>query len=450
MAVWTPRWTPCKLDPRQLAYLDSRATINAVPAGRRSFKTEAAKRRLVKAAVTFCAYPDGRFFACAPTQQQAKDIFWDDLKDYTPTWALRGRDRLRDISESDLTIRLWNGAIVKVAGLDKPARIEGRNWDGGVIDEYADCKPEVLAEHILPMLVRGGWLDVIGVPGGRNHYYELVQKIEGGAIADAAHYHWKASEVLWLYLGKERASDFLSRMAQQMDPRTYDQEFNASWETTEGRVYYCFDRDSNAKDPIPYDPSLPLILCFDFNVKPGVAAILQDQEVGLRDGDLLWFTRVVDEVWIADNSNTIRVCEEIGRRWGKRHMGDVLCYGDACGGARKTSGVAGSDWDLVKAVLSPVFGDRLQMCVGSSNPPERVRVNAVNSRLKSANGSVWLTVDPRCTHVIHDFEGVVYREGTGQIDKLCSPMLSHISDAIGYFVAEVHPLAGVTTTLSQF
>jgi len=89
------------------------------------------------------------------------------------------------------------------------------------------------------------------------------------------------------------------------------------------------------------------------------------------------------------------------------------------------------------------------MRVGWSNPPERVRINAVNSRLRSASGASWLTVDPRCVHTIQDFEGVVYREGAGEIDKRTAPMLTHLTDAIGYFCHQAHPICGDGVVVEQ-
>lgn len=110
----TPRWTPAKLGSAQYAYLTSGASLNVTAAGRRVFKTEALIRRTVHAAIATplsqaCGY------LCAPTQQQAKDIHWDALKALTPRWALATQDEDRDISESELKIRLFNGAFVKVA-----------------------------------------------------------------------------------------------------------------------------------------------------------------------------------------------------------------------------------------------------------------------------------------------------------------------------------------------
>jgi hypothetical protein len=446
----TDRWTPCRLDPRQLAYLNSRSRITVVPAGRRSWKTEGAKRRLVSRAIMFHRYPDGRFFACAPTHQQACDIFWSDLVEMVPQWALRTGSYDRDISLSTKTIYLYNGAIIRVAGLDKPARIEGKDWDGGVVDEFADCKPEVLEEHIMPMLARGGYVDVIGVPGGRNHYYRLAQNALSGEMPNASCFTWTAAEVLHLYLGKERADEFLAQMRKQMDPLTYDQEFNASFVTFEGRVYYGFSRDVHAIEPLRYDPDLPLILCFDFNVAPGVCGVVQEKlYCGPNARVAGKITAVVDEIWISRNSNTKKVCGLIVERYGG-HRGLVYCYGDATGGASGSAKVEGSDWELIKAALKPVFADRLRFRVPAANPRERVRVNAVNTRFENAAGEIHMLIDPKCLHTIVDFDGVTCTDdGSGDIDKGADPQLTHLSDAIGYYVAEAHPVVQHLSEWSQ-
>jgi hypothetical protein len=68
----------------------------------------------------------------------------------------------------------------------------------------------------------------------------------------------------------------------------------------------------------------------------------------------------------------------------------------------------------------------------------------VNSRLKNAAGQVRLLVDPiAAPHVMKDFEGVTVLDGgSGEIDKKRDLLLSHLTDAIGYYVHEKHPLGG--------
>ena len=69
------------------------------------------------------------------------------------------------MNASELKLTLKNKAELMVLGLDRPQRMEGISYDGGVIDEYADCKKGTFDAHIRPCLAdRGGWLWLIGVP----------------------------------------------------------------------------------------------------------------------------------------------------------------------------------------------------------------------------------------------------------------------------------------------
>ena len=86
-----------------------------------------------------------------------------------------------------------------------------------------------------------------------------------------------------------------------------------------------------------------------------------------------------------------------------------------------------------------MFGDRLAMKLQQSNPRERVRVNAVNSRLLNTAGDIRLMVDPpHAQHImVRDLEGVRLLEGgSGEIDKKADPDLSHWMDGVGYYIAK--------------
>src|SRR4051812_11053112 len=96
----TPRWLPLRKHPVQHAYWTSPHRFNVVPAGRRSGKTERAKRKLVMRAIQGTLFTPARFFAAAPTRDQAKRIYWDDLKRMVPPKLTIS------VSESDLMIRL--------------------------------------------------------------------------------------------------------------------------------------------------------------------------------------------------------------------------------------------------------------------------------------------------------------------------------------------------------
>ena len=77
-----------------------------------------------------------------------------------------------------------------------------------------------------------------------------------------------------------------------------------------------------------------------------------------------------------------------------------------------------------------------------ANPPERVRVNSMNSRIKTVDGRISMMVDPKCKETIKDLEGVKVLEGSnGEIDKDSTPKLTHLTDGLGYYIVAKFPVA---------
>lgn len=446
MATKLSRWYNLEYHEKQDLYYRSDARFNIVYAGRRSGKTEVAKRRLVRRALAFRAHPDGYFFFAAPTTTQARDIYWGDLKRMVPPEAIRGRPY-----ETDYTIRLKTGTEIRCIGLDVPERAEGRPVDGCVLDEYANMKDTVWTHHLRPAVDtknRPGWVDFIGVPEGRNHFYDLVRKAQVNESGFWNTFHWFSSDILDAAVIEQARKD--------LDPLVFQQEYEGSFVSFLGRAYYGFDSEEstveNLRDMV-YNPDAPLIVMLDFNVAPGVCAIAQEAYVlppGISESGVAPFTAVIGEIHIPSNSNTELVSQAIARDW-KDHRGEVRLYGDATGAIKKTQSLSGSDWDIVGRTLDPIFGDRLIHCYGASNPTERSRVNAMNTRLRSgAPGAEIrrLFVDPkRAPNVVRDLEGVaMVKDGSGRIDKKADLKLSHISDGIGYYVCEEYPVQGPGTT----
>lgn len=426
----TPRWYPLAWHPVQRAYWNSPHRFNLLPCGRRSGKSENAKRKLVKRALLGSEFYPSRYFAAAPTRDQAKNIFWGDLKAMVPP------DLIDGVSESFLTIRTVHGSEIVVVGLDRPARMEGQPWDGGIIDEIANVKEGAWEENIRPVLSdRDGWCDLIGVPEGRGMYYRLVKAaeaelVEKGEQSEWGVFHWKSADIL---PAKE-----IESARRSMDTLIFQQEYEASFLSFEGQIYYTFDSSVHChRLADKYDKTQPLIVGLDFNIAPGVA--IMSQEMILPNG--IFGTAAIGEVWIDRGSNTPAVCRKIAQDWGD-HEGKVIFYGDASGGADGSAKVLGSDWQLVEKELRRVFGERLSFDIPASNPPVRSRINAVNTRLKAADGTVRAMVDPtRCPHLVEDLEGVrALKGGSGEIDKKVDPRLSHISDAWGYYLSRKFPV----------
>ena len=425
--------------PEQLKYLNSTARFNVVPAGRRSGKTEIAKRRtIIKAmqsgGVVAPSWP-GRYFLAAPTRDQAKKIFWDDLKAFIPPLLQT------HVSESELCIRLPNMAELYVLGMDKPARIEGSPWDGGILDEYGNMKEQTWTAHVRPALSdRQGWCDFIGVPEGRNHYYDLYQRALKDTTGEWEAFHWLSSDIL---PAKE-----IEAAKRDLDPLTFQQEYEGSFITFSGLVYYSFSEENNVWK-LRYDPDDALTFCFDFNVSPGVAVVVQEIPVGevydvTDDLQERTITGCINEVHIPKHSNTVKVCDRLIRSY-PDHKGEIHIYGDATGGSKGTAKLHGSDWEIVKQKLYGYYGDqRVFMKVDKSNPPERSRVNAVNSRILTLSGDVHLMIDPKCKYLIDDFQSVVMDEKTGGVDK-SDLKHTHLTDSVGYYIAKRYPVRKLAT-----
>jgi hypothetical protein len=271
----------------------------------------------------------------------------------------------------------------------------------------------------------------IGTPRGYNHFYDLYQAVQGQA-------QWTTFQFT-TEQGGNVSKDELQNATQELDERTYQQEFQASFENlTSGLVYYAFDRSSNLRET-NYDARRPLFWSLDFNIHPMCSVI------GQREGDGV---HVLDELVLPD-SNTGAACEEFLARTARWVMGSHLpiqlnIYGDATGNGRQ-SAASRTDWQLIREFFNrhrDLF--RASILVPTSNPAVKDRVNCVNAMLRNQAGIARLFIDPRCKQLIQDFERVHWKtDPTGnllsEIDK-SDPARTHVSDALGYLIAKEFPI----------
>lgn len=451
-----PRWSKLRPHKAQRRLVRSRARFDVVEAGRRAGKTELPKRLGVIEAVRM-----GPVFAekgltwftkfCAPTQDQAKKIYWDDLKDLSRPWWVRAPH------ETDKTIYL-PGAQIWVCGLDKPARVEGSPADRLAIDELAEVKDGAWDRNLYPALATPGrppgraWLYGVPRPGGQ--FLRLAELAKDPLEPDYAYHTWTSEGIV-----DQKVIDSARRT---MDPLLFAQEFLAQRVSFEGRAYYAFT-EQNLRD-VHYDPRLPLMFCFDFNRKPGVAVVAQEQAIaglfvdlcplcgeqkpGLSGAQckkcrhllpLATCTCAVAEVCIPSGSNTTIVATKLVEQWG-HHKGPIYCYGDASGGAHKSSSVEGSDWDLLRSYFAQPFPQAV-FDVDKANPAVRARVNAVNLRCTNAAGERRLFTNPRAVpNLTRDLQyQQVLKGGSGELDKDSDKSLGHAADGLGYAIQKLYP-----------
>lgn len=395
-----------------------------VPAGRRSGKTERFKRFLAKFAMRTIG---GKFFAAAPTHNQAKKIFWDDLKAMTFS-AIHPRKP----SESDLIIYLPNGSEIHVVGLDKPERIEGIAWTGGGIDEIANIKPNAWQENIYPALNTynptnpdyQAWCWLLGVPEGLNHYYEMAQYAQNSGDPLWGLFHWKSSEIL--------PPERIEALKRSMSALQFRQEFEASFETASGRIYQDYNKHNTTIEEIY--PHEQLSWCHDFNYTPMSSAIGV-----VRDNDVYY----LDEI-VLTSAITRESALEFVDRYKDHQNRKLLIFGDPAGRAGEKHGHE-SDYTEMEDVLRQ-NGWSFDRRVKKQHPAIKDRQNALRRKICTASGERTLFVNPnKCPYVHKGLSTVQLKENSTFLE--IESEYQHITTALGYHVDYEWPMEDDYTSI---
>jgi hypothetical protein len=422
------RWYPLTDHPVQLELVkavDNGIRFPIVPAGRRSGKTERAKRFLSKTAMW---YTGEKYFAAAPTYSQAKKIFWDDLKAMTLSAA-----HPKQPSESELKIFLPNGTEIHVLGLDQPQRIEGINWSGGIVDEIADVDGEAVNTNIMPALntvdptkpFYRAWCWFIGVPDGLNHYYDMAEYARTANDPDWKLFHWTSEEIL--------PSDVIEAAKRTMSKRQYRQEYQASFETATGRIYEDYGKDNLTTAELA--PNEVIHWSHDQNFTP-----LSSTIVVIRN-DIPHF---VDEI-VLESAISRQSAEEFVEKYKDHSNKMVYIYGDPSGRAGEKHGHK-SDYNDIEEVLM-LNGWKYQRRVRAAHPAIKDRQNAVRAKIRNAKDEVGLYVNPNKAPWTHKGLATVQLKEGSSFQEDQKNQYQHITTAVGYFV-DVHWPAGRSRTMS--
>lgn len=397
-----------------------------VPAGRRSGKTERLKRFVIKQAML---NPGELYFLAAPTRDQVKKIFWDDVKKLSFSCMHQRRP-----SESDLILYMPNGTEVHMIGLDRPERIEGVPWTGGGIDEIANIKPGAWAENILPALNTvtpdrpdyRAWCWLIGVPEGLNHYYDMAEYARTSGDPDWELFHWKSSEIL--------PPDVIEAAKRVMSAQQFRQEFEASFETASGRIYSDYGTHNITTATI--QPHEQIWWCHDQNYTPMSSAIC----VKRLDSVL-----ILDEI-ILESAVSRQTAEEFVVKYENHLNKHVIIYGDPAGRAGEKHGHP-SDYVEIETVLR-ANGWKFTRKVKNKHPAIKDRQNAVRSKIKNAAGEVTLFVNPNRAKYAHKgLSTVQMKKGSTFIEE--ETEYQHITTAIGYMIDREYPVGRYDTRIEE-
>ena len=380
---------------------------------------------------------DAGYFA--PTYPQIRDIFYPTVSDCFDQWGLR-----TEVKQSRHEVLVYAGnrfrGVIKCRSMDKPETIIGFKIGHALVDEIdvmAMDKATVAWRKIIARMrynvpgLRNG-IDITTTPEGfKFAYHHFVKQVRERPELGKLYGMVKASTY---DNEKNLPPDYIPSLLQTYPPQLIDAYINGEFVNLEtGTIYIQFKRDFNATQATR-NPGETLYIGMDFNVGK-MAAVVHVT----RDGNAY----AVDEIVNAyDTPDMIRrIKERYWRYEGGRYVPacQIRIYPDASGDSRRSVNASHTDIALLRDA-------GFQICVGSTNPPVKDRINAMNALFCNSVGErrYFVNLD-MCPAYVDALEQQPWAKN-GEPDKTTGH--DHLNDAAGYFIVRDFPIIRTTSTMT--
>jgi hypothetical protein len=390
----------------QLTIWHHPARFKVAACGRRFGKTYYAREKLSY----HTRNKNSLYWYIAPTRDHAKDLLWEDLKERFD--QLKWRHKKDEMSLS--ITRLKTRSTIRLRSAEKWDRLRGKGLWGAIFDEMADINIQAWTKAVRPALSDNrGWADFLGTPKGLNHFYEMFNEAK-------TRHNWASFQYKTIdspFFQTEEGLTELRDAAEDLDERTYRQEYESSFETFGGRVCYAYDRLLHHTDQ-DYDENHPVYIGQDFNRTPMSSCMFQ--KIG---GKSIQFGELS-----VNTSSTDEVCNIIKEKFPKWQNHGVFFRPDATG-KRRTSNASRSDFEIIK-------GHGFGIDVGTSNPARIDRWQACNRAFEK---DLVLINTKKCPKTVKELETIAYKEGTCE-PNIKDPLVGHLFDAFGYNIYQDYPI----------
>ena len=322
-------------------------------------------------------------------------------------------------NKTDYYITLPNGSEVWIGGLDDEKRVEkilGKEYSTMYFNECSQI-PYKSIQVALTRLAEKNSLKKKAYydqnPPGKKHwsYWLFEKKLDpvDNIPVEPSRY----ASILMNpkdnidNIDPEYITEILDNLPEAQKKRFRDGEFSVD---DDGAAYYAFGRDKIVKE---IDKSYQVgqrCIGMDFNVQPMTAV------VGHYINKKFY---VMSEAFL-ENSDTFKMSTHLIKNG---HRGANI-YPDSTGSNRKTSGI--SDHQILEK-----DGFKIQF---TRNPLVVDRVNNLNRLFREDR----IIIDPSCRKLINDLEKVSWKDGA--LDQKTDKMVTHISDALGYWCWALDPM----------
>jgi hypothetical protein len=261
----------------------------------------------------------------------------------------------------------------------------------------------------------------ISTPKGYDQFYDLYCNQDMDSDWKSWHYSYKDSPFL--------SPEEIEKVKRTMDPLKFAREYEASFEESDNKVYYTFDRKVHVSDEIsPAMEGEQLFVGLDFNVE------LMCSTISVERGNQ---TVVVDTYQGAPNTEAW--CRYIWGRYGKTNP--IAVFPDPTGNARKTSAPVGqTDFSIIENKRKD-YPWNFKLFARKKSPTIKDSVAAVNRRFMNASGEPNLFIRKQtCGPLIRSLERTAWVDHNPDSLMIEKNGEEHFTDALRYHVEYLYPI----------
>jgi phage terminase large subunit len=228
---------------------------------RRAGKTVGIANQLIRAASRNARrMPPPRYGYVGPSFDQAKDLVWGYLRQYTESipGVVHYEGELKTVLPNGATIKLYGGAAAY-------ERMRGMYFDGIALDEFPLLNPSVFSTVVRPCLADyHGWGIVSGTSNGDDHFNQLRLKVEDDP-------RWDTFIIPLSMTGEEALTKGEAvELTQDMSPEEYAREMECSFDAPVEGSYYGEILNNLALQgriaSVPVDLSAPVLTAWDLGI----------------------------------------------------------------------------------------------------------------------------------------------------------------------------------------
>jgi hypothetical protein len=256
------------------------------------------------------------------------------------------------------------------------------------------------------------------VPDGLNHYYDLCTAAESGVSSDYAVFHWMTEEIF---------PEMAAEARKIMSKKQYNQEFRASFETANGKIYEDYSKDNYTNATIFPHESLHWMHDQNFTPLSSSVAVIRGDDV-----------YILDEI-VLISAVSKQSAKEFVEKFKDHQNKHVFIYGDPAGRAGEKHGHK-SDYNDIEDVLS-ANGWTYTRRVKTAHPAIKDRQNAVRAKIRTADDHISLYVNPQTAPWSHKGLATVQLQQGSAFQEDQKNQYQHITTAIGYFIDYMFPVS---------